>query len=174
MFPHARPSKRSATTPRSAGPPLRRWRSPLFRPSMRRALRQFRGNTGFVTMDLTMTDDHFLEELVDTPIPVSRVRRRAPPRLSALVPAFRAASAVGGYPQERAASPQGGVRAFAPSRGARYASSGASPAAASHTASQALFSRHLSLTVRHFGHMASHGDLQRFHGSKGARTTRTL
>ena len=57
-----------------------------------------------------------------------RVRRRAPLRLRALLPAFMAASVAGGYATKRAALPQSGIHAFAPSRGAPYASSGASPA----------------------------------------------
>jgi hypothetical protein len=79
-----------------------------------------------------------------------RVRRRAPlPRrsvfakaglsLSALLPAFRAGNAAGGYPaKHRVALPQSGIRPCAASRlpvrvrtqtgGARYASSGALPA----------------------------------------------
>lgn len=59
-----------------------------------------------------------------------RVRRRAPRMPSALVPAFRVGNAVGGYAMKRAALPQGGIRVSVPSRGAPYASSGASPAAA--------------------------------------------
>jgi hypothetical protein len=48
-----------------------------------------------------------------------------------LVPAFRAENAVGGYATKRAALPQSGIHVFAPTRGAPYASAGASPAAAS-------------------------------------------